>query len=54
MTIYDYLNRKVPRYYPTMYQDGFTPMEILAAAHQTMYEDFVADQDDDEVEITIK
>ena len=53
MTITDYLSRKVPRYYPTMYQDGFTPMEILAAAHQTMYEDFV-EGDDDEVEITIK
>ncbi len=25
--------RKVPEYYPEMYQDGFSPEEILYAAH---------------------
>lgn len=35
--ISDYLNRKIPPYYDTMYLDGFTPSEILQSAHQTMY-----------------
>ena len=36
MTIYDYVNRKVPAYYKTMYMDGYTPQEILYAKRQTM------------------
>ena len=30
------LNRPLPDYYRTMYQDGFEPWEILAAAHKRM------------------
>ena len=36
MTMYDYINRKVPAYYNTMYLDGYTPYEILYAKQQTM------------------
>ena len=36
MTMYDYINRKVPAYYNTMYLDGYTPQEILYAKRQTM------------------
>lgn len=36
MTYYEYLYRKVPEYYPTMYQDGFTPDEILHALRRKM------------------
>lgn len=53
MTLNNFINKKVPRYYSTMYQDGYEPYEILNAAHQTLYEDLTAD-DDEEVEITIK
>ena len=37
--ISDYLNRKIPPYYDTMYLDGFTPSEILQAAHQKMIDE---------------
>ena len=36
MTMYDYINRKVPAYYNTMYLDGYTPYEILYAKRQTL------------------
>ena len=39
MSISDYLNRKIPPYYDTMYLDGFTPSEILQSAHQRMIDE---------------
>ena len=36
MTLNDYLNRKIPEYYDGMHRDGFTPLEILHAAHKKM------------------
>lgn len=30
------LEKNVPDYYPAMYQDGYTPTEILAAMRQKM------------------
>ena len=30
------LEKNVPEYYPTMYQDGYTPTEILAAMRKKM------------------
>lgn len=30
------LEKNVPGYYPTMYQDGYTPTEILAAMRKKM------------------
>lgn len=39
MTLAEYNNRKVPEYYDTMYLDGFTPSEILQAAHQKMFDE---------------
>ena len=51
MTMIDYYNRKVPEYYPTMYQDGFSPEQILAAAHQKMLTDR---EPQGETEITIR
>ena len=32
MTLYEYLDSKIPDYYPTMYLDGFTPEEVMYAA----------------------
>lgn len=31
MTLYEYFNRSIPEYYPTMYRDGFTPEQIWYA-----------------------
>ena len=36
MTLAEYLNRRIPEYYDGMYKDGFTPQEILTAAHKKM------------------
>lgn len=30
----------VPEYYPYMYLDGYSPMEILQAAHRKIYADY--------------
>ena len=42
MTVIDYHNRRIPEYYDTMYMDGYTPEQIMHAAHkkmQRMYEE---------------
>ena len=31
MSLYEYTNRNIPDYYPTMYQDGYSPAQILFA-----------------------
>lgn len=35
-----------PDYYPTMYIDGYSPSQILNAAHKTMAEIYLDDPDD--------
>ena len=42
MSLSDYYNRQIPEYYDTMYMDGYTPEQIMHAAHkkmQRMYEE---------------
>ena len=42
MTILSDFHRNVPEYYDTMYLDGYTPEQIMYAAHkkmQRMYEE---------------
>ena len=34
MTLYEYYDRKIPDYYPTMYLDGYSPEQIMYAAHR--------------------
>lgn len=34
MGIFEYLDSKIPDYYPTMYKDGYTPEQILHAARR--------------------
>ena len=36
MTLYDYIGRQIPNYYPTMYLDGYTPEQILSAVRGQM------------------
>ena len=43
---------KIPEYYPTMYLDGYSPMEILQAAHRKIYADYRKRTDIPEVNIT--
>ena len=42
MTLFEYYDRQIPDYYDTMYMDGYTPEQIMYAAHkkmQRMYEE---------------
>ena len=52
MTYYNYLNRTTPDYYPTMYQDGYSPAQILAAARKKMWKAH-NDRDDGEYQVSI-
>ncbi len=36
MTLYEYYDRKIPDYYPTMYRDGYSPEQIRYALHRKM------------------
>ena len=42
MNIIEYQYRKVPEYYQSMYQDGFTPDEILYALKRQMIREYNA------------
>ena len=44
MTLLD-LHKRIPDYYPTMYLDGYTPEQILNAAHKQMYNDYIAQKE---------
>ena len=39
MSLYDEATKRIPDYYSTMYQDGFTPEEILMAKRRQMHQD---------------
>ena len=41
MTLVDYYDRQIPEYYPTMYMDGYTPEQILHAAHRKMVREYL-------------
>lgn len=45
-------NRQIPDYYPTMYQDGYKPYEILEAASNSIYERYTERQQETEAEPT--
>ena len=38
--------KPIPDYYPSMYLDGYTPQDILNAAHKTMTENYLDNPDD--------
>lgn len=42
MTLYEYYDRKIPDYYDGMYLDGYTPEQILHAAHRKMRQEYEA------------
>lgn len=48
----NYLNRKIPPYYETMYLDGFEPWQILEAKRQEMRSKFFDEETDYEVHFT--
>ena len=42
MTLFDYYDSKIPDYYDTMYMDGYTPEQIMYAAHRKMVREIEA------------
>ena len=42
MTLSEYYDRHIPDYYDSMYLDGFTPDQILHAAHRKMIREYEA------------
>ena len=42
MTLSEYYDRQIPDYYDSMYLDGFTPDQILHAAHRKMIREYEA------------
>ena len=42
MTLYEYLDSKIPDYYPTMYRDGYSPEQILHAARRKILREYEA------------
>ena len=49
MTMIDYLTRKTPEYSDTMFLDGYSPSQILAAAHKSMLREFVGESQEETV-----
>ena len=42
MTMLEQMKRHIPEPYPYMYQDGYTPYEILEATSNKIYNDHLA------------
>ena len=42
MTLFEYYDRKIPDYYPTMYLDGYSPEQIMYAAHRKIRQEYEA------------
>lgn len=53
MNYIDYLNRKIPDYYDTMYLDGYTPEQILMAHRKMMIETLLENEEETEEILSI-
>ena len=40
MMMFDYLTRNLPHYYPTMFMDGYTPVEIYQSHQRDVIEEY--------------
>lgn len=49
MTVAEYYDRQIPEQHPAMYLNGYTPQQILYAAHRKMYQDHLERQEEAEV-----
>lgn len=52
MNLFNCDGNKLPEYYKEMYLDGYTPEQIIQAAHNTMIKQYEERQLADEVKIT--
>lgn len=53
-TLIDNYHKNVPKYYPYMYKDGFTPEQIFYAHHKQMIEQFLNSQEEKETNVKIE
>ncbi len=50
-----FTEKELPEYHHTMFLEGYTPAEILHAAHKKAYNEYLERQSDDEfAEVNIK
>ena len=42
MTLYEYMDSKIPDYYPLMHRDGYSPEQILHAARRKILREYEA------------
>ena len=42
MTLFEYYDRKIPDYYPSMYLDGYSPEQIMYAARRKLRREYEA------------
>ena len=50
MTVADYWNSRLPDYYDTMYQDGYTSQEVWQAFRNTLYKEIQQRQEHEQLE----
>ena len=53
MTMVEFLMRQMPEYSDTLYLDGYSPSQILAAAHKAMLQDGIGADSQEGTEISI-
>ena len=53
MTIYDKYNESIPEYYNSMYLDGYSPEQILQAAHNKIIQNYEERQEDTVPEVSV-
>ena len=52
MTVSDYINKDLPNsYFSLMYQDGYTPEEILMTAHRQFSDELTSSQEMEDINI---
>lgn len=50
MTLSGYWNSRLPDYYDTMYQDGYTPQEVWQAFRNTQYKEIQKIREQEQLE----
>jgi len=52
MSLFDYYNRNIPDYYPTMFMDGYSPQQIWTARRREMFKRLAERDKETEIKIT--
>ena len=52
MSLFDYYNRNIPDYYPTMFMDGYSPQQIWTARRRDIFKRLAERDKETEIKIT--